>query len=198
MSDRLRVLLIAEQCHPDWPSVPLEGYHHARALAARPDLAVTLVTHVRNRAALTADPILGRVPTYFVDNEWIARPLHRLSRLLRGGDRLAWTVETAMAWPSYVAFEHHVWHRFRRDLRAGRFDLVHRLTPLTPTVGSALAAWAPVPMVAGPLNGGLPWPRQFPDLWKREREWLVPLRRTYRLLPYFHSTYRHLAGVIAG
>src|SRR2546425_270798 len=82
-----------------------------------------------HRAALAADGGLGRGPAHFVDNEWIARPLHRLSRLLRGGDRLAWTIETAMAWPSYVAFEHHVWHRFRRDLRAGRFDLIHRLTP---------------------------------------------------------------------
>jgi glycosyltransferase involved in cell wall biosynthesis len=53
-------------------------------------------------------------------------------------------------------------------------------------------------MVIGPLNGGLPCPNQFPDLWKQEREWLLPVRRAYRLLPYFRSTYRHLAGVIVG
>jgi glycosyltransferase involved in cell wall biosynthesis len=44
----------------------------------------------------------------------------------------------------------------------------------------------------------LPWPREYPDLRRQEREWLVPVRGLYRLLPYFRSTYRRLAGVIAG
>jgi glycosyltransferase involved in cell wall biosynthesis len=53
-------------------------------------------------------------------------------------------------------------------------------------------------MLIGPLNGGLPWPKEFPDLRLQEREWLVPLRGVYRHLPYYRSTYKHAAGVIAG
>jgi glycosyltransferase involved in cell wall biosynthesis len=53
-------------------------------------------------------------------------------------------------------------------------------------------------MILGPLNGGLPWPKEYPELRRQEREWLVPLRRLYRLLPYYRSTYRRLAGVISG
>jgi glycosyltransferase involved in cell wall biosynthesis len=197
-AEPLRVLLIAEQCNPAWTSVPLVGYHQARALAARPDLAVTLVTHVRNRPALAADPLAKQAAVHFIDNEWIARPLHRLGRLLRGGEKLSWTIDTALGWPAYVAFEHRVYRRFRRELRAGRFDLIHRLTPLTPTAGGPLAGLTDVPMVVGPLNGGLPWPAAYPELWRQEREWLAPLRRAYRLLPYHRSTYRRLAAVIAG
>src|SRR5438270_8227363 len=103
MTDRppLRVLLIAEACNPTWTSVPLVGYNFARALAERDDLEVTLVSQVRNRAALRADPIAARARLQFIDNEWVARPLYLLSRLLRGGSALSWTTDTAMAWPSY-------------------------------------------------------------------------------------------------
>jgi glycosyltransferase involved in cell wall biosynthesis len=195
----LRVLLIAEMCNPTWPSVPLVGYGMARALAERADLEVTLVTHVRNRPALEDDPLVREAAEVcFLDNEFIARPMHRLARLLRGGDKLAWTVETAMQWPGYVVFEHLVARRFGRDLDRGRFDLIHRLTPLTPTIPSPLARRTVVPMVLGPLNGGLPWPSEHPELRRREREWLAPLRKCYRLMPYYRSTYRYVAGVIAG
>src|SRR5687767_9658485 len=103
MTDRrpqpLRVLLLAEHCNPTWTSVPLVGYHQARALARHPGLDVTLVTHVNNRRALEADPLSKQVPVHFIDTEWLARPLYRLSRFLRGGEGLAWTIGTAMSWP---------------------------------------------------------------------------------------------------
>jgi glycosyltransferase involved in cell wall biosynthesis len=196
--DRLRVLLIAEACNPTWTSVPLVGYNFARALAARPDLELTLVSQVRNRTALLADPIASLVRLHFIDNEWVARPLYSLSRLLRGGTALSWTIDTAMAWPSYMVFEHELFRQFRRRLERGQYDLIHRVTPLTPTMGSPLANLVPVPMLLGPLNGGLPWPKEYPELRRKEREWLVPLRNLYRHLPYYRSTYLHLAGVISG
>jgi len=197
-SDRLRVLLIAEACNPTWTSVPLVGYNMARALAERSDLDLTIVSQVRNRAALLADPIASLARLSFIDNEWVAAPLHKLITFLRGPKGIGWTLGTAMNWPSYIAFEEAVFRRFAGDLHAGRFDLIHRLTPLTPTVGSPLARLARTPMLLGPLNGGLPWPKQYPHLRRQEREWLVPLRQAYTLLPYHHGTFSRLAGVIAG
>jgi glycosyltransferase involved in cell wall biosynthesis len=198
MPDRLRVLLIAEACNPTWTSVPLVGYNFARALAERPDLELTLASQVRNRAALEADPIAPLMRLHFVDNEWLARPLYTLARLLRGGTALSWTIDTALAWPSYMVFEEQLYRSMRRPLEEGQFDLIHRVTPLTPTMGSPLAGWVDAPMLLGPLNGGLPWPKAYPELRRQEREWLVPVRNLYRHLPYYRSTYRHLAGVIAG
>src|SRR5207302_992649 len=69
---------------------------------------------------------------------------------------------------------------------------------LTPTIGSPLAGLTDVPMLLGPLNGGLPWPKAYPELRRQEREWLVPVRNLYRQLPYYRRTYLRLAGVIAG
>src|SRR5262245_42874588 len=196
MDEPIRVLLIAEACNPGWTSVPLVGYNLARALAARPDLRITLVTHVRNRDGINKSDIGRLAEVEYIDNEFVARPVYRFARLLRGGDQLGWTIDTAMAWPSYVVFEHMLRHQFGRRLQRGDFDLVHRVTPLSPTAVSPLAAKTGVPMMAGPLNGGLRWPREFPELIRREREWLVPLRNLYKWLPYHRSTYRHLAAVI--
>jgi len=196
MDDPIRVLLIAEACNPTWTSVPLVGYNLARALAARPDLQITLVTHVRNRDGLNTSDLGRLADVVFIDNEFIARPVYRFARLLRGGDQLGWTIDTALAWPSYVVFEHMLRHRLGRRFERGDFDLIHRVTPLSPTAVSPLAAKTKVPMIAGPLNGGLRWPKEFPELIRREREWLVPLRNLYKWLPYHRSTYRHLAAVI--
>jgi len=196
MDDPIRVLLIAEACNPTWTSVPLVGYNFARALAARPDLRITLVTHVRNRDGINTSDLGRLAEVAYIDNEFIARPVYRLARLLRGGDQLGWTIDTALAWPSYVVFEHMLRHEFGRRLERGEFDLIHRVTPLSPTAVSPLVAKTNVPMMAGPLNGGLRWPKEFPELIRREREWLVPLRNVYKLLPYHRSTYRYLAAVI--
>jgi len=60
-----------------------------------------------------------------------------------------------------------------------------------------MARWSPVPFVIGPLNGGLPWPSGFKSELRREREWLTYLRGAYRLMPYYYSTYRRSAAILA-
>jgi glycosyltransferase involved in cell wall biosynthesis len=195
--DRLRVLLLAEMCNPAWTSVPLVGYNLARALASRPDLSVTLVTQVRNESAVRADPLSRLADVHYLDTEFVAAPLNLLSNVLRGGTGKAWTVGTASIWPRYLLFERMVYGRFRGRLRRGDFDVIHRITPLSPVFPSPLAGWTKTPMLIGPLNGGLPFPKEFPELGRREREWLKPVRSLYRLLPFYRSTWRHLAGVIA-
>ncbi|RPH47588.1 MAG: glycosyltransferase family 1 protein, partial [Planctomycetota bacterium] len=184
-----RVLLIAEAANPEWASVPLVGWSHARALA---DVAEThLVTHVRNREAiLRAGLVEGRDFTA-VDSEAIAGPMYRLGELLRGGAGRGWTTLSALTTVSYYYFEHLVWRRFGARLRAREFDLVHRLTPLSPVTPSLLASSCRrigIPFLLGPLNGGVPWPRGFDAARRREREWLSYVRNAYRLLPGYRST----------
>lgn len=194
----IKVLLLAEACNPEWTSVPLVGYNIVRALAERPDLDVTLVTHVRNQSALEKDEISNLCRLEFINNEMIAKPLYTLGKLLRGGGSLGWTTNMAVNWPAYVCFEKMVYRRFRQELNDGDFDVIHRVTPVSPTMPSPLATLSDVPMMIGPLNGGLPWPELYPELRKKEREWLVPIRNAYKHLPYYRSSYRRLAGLVAG
>lgn len=193
----MRILLLADDCNPQWPSLPVVGYKAAKALAEK--VEVVVATHVRNRENIEQAGF-GAATVEYVDNEYIARPIYKLATWLRGGTSVGWTTNVALAYPSYLAFEHEVWKRFKPEIKSKRFDVVHRLTPMSPTLPSPMATWASrcgVPFVLGPLNGGLKWPAEYRAELAREREWMSYLREAYRYLPYRKSTYANSAAILS-
>ena len=190
----MRTLILADDCNPEWPSLPVVAYKAARAIAEVAEVVVA--THVRNRENIRKAGF-GKAQVRYVDSEYVARPMYKFSRLLRGGTDTAWTTAVALYYPSYLAFEWEVWKAMGGELRAREFDVVHRLSPMSPTLPSPMAAWSPVPFVLGPLNGGLKWPRAFVEELAREREWMSYVRAAYGALPYQKSTYRRSAAVLA-
>lgn len=189
----MRVLLLAEDCNPEWPSLPIVGYQMVRALSRVAE--VSLATHVRNRPQLEGQ--LEGLEVVYVDNEYVAAPLFKLSKLIRGGTQANWSAAVATAYPGALAFDREVYRHFRSRLEGGEFDVVHRLTPMSPALPSPMASWSPAPFVLGPLNGGLPWPEQFRAELAREKEHLRKLRGLYKWLPYHRSTLRDSAAILA-
>lgn len=194
----MKLLLIAEACNPEWTSVPLVGFNMVDAIVQRNPGPTTVVSHVRNRTALLNAGLDERAELVFIDNEWLAKPMYQLGKCLRGGSGLGWTTNMAVNWPAYVAFELSIARVLSERLSAGGFDLIHRVTPVSPTLPSPLATRTDTPMIVGPLNGGLPWPNEYPSLASNEREWLTPLRSLHRRLPFYRKSYQALAGVIGG
>lgn len=200
-SRAIRALLIAEACNPDWVSIPLEGWSHSRAIAALTE--AHLVTHVRNRENIARAGLTEGVEFSTLDTSRLDEPFRRLTHLLGTpfGSNRGWTVLTALATFSYYYFEQLLWQRLGARIRSGEFDVVHRLTPLSPVTPSLLArrcARVGVPFVLGPLNGGLPWPRGFEGLRRTESEWLSYVRGASRMLPAYRSTREFAAAIIAG
>ena len=191
---RRRVLILADDCNPEWPSLPVVGYKYARSLARVAD--VTVATHVRNRENIEKAGDIG-APVIYADTEWLAAPMYKLARLLRRGDQVAWSLKQNMNYLPYLEFERRVLSMCKRQLRAGDFDIVHRITPMSPTLPSYGAGRTGTPFVIGPLNGNLAWPAAFRKEQTREKERLRGLRNAYRYLPFARSTFRRSDAVLA-
>ena len=196
---RHRVLVIAEACNPEWVSVPLVGWSHNAAL--REVAEVHLVTQQRNRPAIERAGLLAGRDFTAIDHERLAGPLYKLANLLGGKGGRGWTLRTAAYSLAYPYFERLVWRRFGARLVAGEFDVVHQITPLSPTAAPRLARWCRrigVPFVWGPINGGVTWPRGFDSARRREREWLSYIRSTHKLLPGYRAARQDAAAILIG
>src|SRR2546423_5475137 len=135
-----RVLLIAEACNPEWVSVPLVGWSHARAIMdALPQGNVHLVSQIRNRDALCRAGLVEGKDFTAIDSEAVARRLTKFAERLTGGKGKGWTTLAAVSSLSYRYFEKKLWDQLGRKIRAGGFDVVHQLTPLSPTTPATMA-----------------------------------------------------------
>lgn len=186
----MRVLLVAPFCAPMGSETNI-GFQLARALAEY--VEVVVVTHVYFRDCIERAGGLGRAEGAYLDFEAQSVRTAKITRWLK----LSASGGALVNLPLTVAFERGVYRRFESDLSSGRFDLVHRVTPVSSALPSPLASLSPVPFVIGPVNGGLPYPKQFRrELWQ-EREWLRYIRGLAQFVPYVRSTYRKAAAIFA-
>ncbi len=196
MSEKLKVLLIAEQANPEWVSVPLVGWMQVQALQKVCDVHV--VTHIRNKEAIDrTDFPLDRVT--YISPGITQTFLNWASKLV--SEKGGWTTRNALKVPMYYEFEWITWKLFRASLQSGGFDLVHRITPLSPALPSFIVSRLkkiPIPFVLGPINGGLKWPKGFSHIQRQEREWLSSVRKLKDYLPYMRGMKRNAQAIIVG
>jgi glycosyltransferase involved in cell wall biosynthesis len=196
---RLRPLLIAEGANPALTSASLVGWSCVKAIAAVSDAHI--VTHWRNRDDFLAAGLVEGCDFTAIDTRRAQTLAWQATKLLSPRDAFSWSLYAIFSNLVYPSFERAVWRTFEARLRAGEFDLVHRILPLSPTTPSPLAARLKrikVPFVLGPLNGGVPWPKGFDEVRRAEKDGAGRLRGLYRFLPGTRSTREAASAIIAG
>lgn len=195
----MKPLLIAESANPTFVSVPLEGWSHSTALQQL--TGGHIVTQVRNREAFISHGLEEGKDFTAIDSEKIAARLYAINLKLRRIG-LGWTTTTALSTLAYYYFENLVAEQFRDRVRSGEFDLIHRITPLSPTASSPalskLCAQHNIPFVLGPLNGGVPWPKGYDHVRRQEGEWLSYIRPVYKIMPGARKTLTSASAIITG
>lgn len=198
----LRLLLIIEACNPDWTSVPLVGYRLYDSLFQRAD--VTLVTHGRNRENLQKyHP--DRNIIYLGASKLSRRYFRLAARLSSFKGSVIWPLRKALTYPIYIEFNHQVYQQFSGAIAQGHYDIVHAMTPIVPRYPVKISqvcgdgAPAQTPFILGPVNGGIPFPKGFSQIARREFASLNFLRAVGRfLMPECKATYRRAAAVLSG
>ena len=186
------ILLVAYQCGPGMGSVSQIGWEwYARLSAAH---AVTLVTHVRNRAALeqAGAPMAGSKIIY-IDTEWFAGPLYRLAcRIFPRSEHSVFLVSSL----DYFIFDFVTYRKMHRLMANGaRWSVLHRVTPVTLAAPTWLGRLG-LPTVIGPLNSGLADPHGFDAIMKQESTWLIKVRALGHLMDAVLGSSRLAARIL--
>jgi glycosyltransferase involved in cell wall biosynthesis len=171
-SEGTRILIVADNASARFGGEAFLPLNYFRFLRER-NLEVWLVTHARTREELTTlrPGDTGRMT--FVPDTFAHKLLWKLSSPLP--QRLA---ELTFGFVSYLLTQ---WIQRRvviEIVRKHRIDVVHQPTPVSPRLPSLLYGLG-VPVVLGPMNGGMEYP---PNLRKRQNGFtsmFVPVARAF-------------------
>lgn len=197
MGESLKVLLIAEQCNPEWPSVPLEGFQYFRAISQQPGIELTLVTHQRNQAALTK---VVKDNVVYISESQFSQKYHALIAALTTRGTINWPLYHVLAYPIYAEFNRQVYRAFKLAVLQGQYDIVHAITPMMPRYPYQIVeVCRKTPFLLGPVNGGVPFPRGFSQVARREFAGFNFLRAVGRqIIPGYIATYKKAHHILAG
>ncbi|WP_413163056.1 glycosyltransferase family 4 protein [Capilliphycus salinus ALCB114379] len=194
---KLKVLLIAEQCNPEWPSVPLVVYNFFKEINQIAE--VTLVTHDRNQPALEKK---GYENIAYISESAAIKHYYKTVPSLAMKGRVNWPLYHLLSYPVYAEFDHSVYQAFKDQVIRGEYDVVHAISPIMPRYPYKIIKACQkrnIPFLLGPVNGGIPFPPGFRETAKQENASLNFLRALGRyLIPGYVETYKKSTRILSG
>lgn len=193
---KLKVLLIVEQCNPEWASVPLVGYNFFHKINNLVD--ATLVTHIRNKSALEKHPEYEKV--FYLEESNLNKQYYKIVAKVTANGRVNWPLYNALSYPIYEEFNRQVYQKFKTQILNGDYDIVHAITPMMPRYPfKVVTVCQQTPFILGPVNGGIPFPPGFQETAKQEFAQFNFLRAVGRaLIPGYVETYKKADKILAG
>ena len=171
--DSFRVLIVCDHASAKFGGEAILPLHYFRLLRNR-GYETWLVTHARTRAELS-DLFPGEQRIRYVEESGLHALMWRLGQLLP--TQLAYVTTGFVSRLAVQVAQ----RRIVRELVASEgIDIVHQPTPVSPREPSLICDVG-VPVVIGPMNGGMTYPPAF----RRQQSWL---QRTLFRLAYSQIT----------
>jgi len=166
----LKILIVSENATDEYGGESVLSLHYFRGLRAKGE-DVYLLTHARVRSRLQEiiPEDFGRV--IFIEETWLHTWLYKVGRKLPARVNLL----TANAL-SHLVTQWCQWWLARKAVRELSIDIIHEPSPVSPRQPSVLFGLG-VPVVIGPMNGGMTFPDGFKYMGSRLGEYInVPLK----------------------
>lgn len=162
-SNKRKVLFLAPYCNGGDVGEQFNSHRWAKALSSRIDLTV-LSLHRRGQVPL-AEQLPGVKVVTWKDSDWFAK-FERFDSIAK---------------PSYIKYYYLARQWIKSELKKGAdFDLIHQMTPAAlryPSPGAGLG----LPLVHGPMQGGIETPLGMRSECKEGSAWYMKLRQLDRL-----------------
>lgn len=190
MSDAApKILIVAPNASARFGGEAILPLHYFRLLRKRGH-PVHLIAHERNRDELLELPEYDPALVHFVpDTHWhrmIWRGFSRFPDRVRdliGGGLMTWLNERYQA------------RIIRRLVTEGVVDVIHQPIPVSPLTPSSLHRFG-VPLVIGPMNGGIDFPPGYEDHESRATRLSISLGRRFALVLNRLNPGKHRAAVL--
>lgn len=155
-----RVLIVAEHASATFGGEAILPLHYYRVLRAR-DVRVWLLVHERTRAELTALYPGDSANLLFIPDTWLHKTLWRVSQWMP--TRLAgFTTGFAMRIATQLAQRKCI----QQVIHEQGITVIHQPMPVSPKEPSLIYGFG-VPVVIGPMNGGMNYPPSFTHMQSR-------------------------------
>ncbi len=189
LNKSLRVLIVGDNASNHFGGEAILPLHYFRLLNQM-GIEAHLLTHERVKASLLKQADLPHDKIHYVRDGWLFKALNKFSKLLP--DRVAWLLINSLM---YLIHSIHQWGQIRRLVKASSINIIHQPIPVSPKLPSGVFGFG-VPVIIGPMNGGMHFPPAFEYLaasgelfaFKLLRKlavglkWLIPGKRLASLL----------------
>lgn len=150
----MKILIVSENATDEYGGESVLPLHYFRGLRVRGE-DVYLLTHARVRDRLQQIIPLDLDRVIFIDETWLHVWLYKIGKKLP--PRVNVLTVNAL---SHFVTQCLQWRLAHKAVRALSIDIIHEPAPVSPRQPSVLFGLG-VPVILGPMNGGMTFPRGF-------------------------------------
>lgn len=185
----LKVLIVSENASNVFGGEAMLPLNYARFLA-KAGHEVYLITHARVKSTIAQIAEINQDRVFYVPDTWMHQWLHRYSSIFPERIRIA-----TFGFLMHLITQCYQWKLARQVIKAHHIDIVHEPAPVSAVQPSAMFGLG-VPVVIGPMNGGMSFPPAFSDMAGNTERAFYKLMRVLSAFYNLLIPGKFLAGVL--